>query len=210
MTIDEANELAKTLVDINKRIWYAGKHEKAILRDEFKSVAKRIINEGFEIKKHCTANDISFKAVLPRHADCFEYKNNRPNHRTVKGDCTTRTICSMVSLSYDDIMEEQHRNAKLFNGKWNMIRIWSMSLTTRGYVCLRFKKRISRATFLTKYGNTIDHGIIATVSSGHVAAINMHTKKILDTWNSSGGRIRQIYVPEKDVDTYKSLDIVAD
>jgi hypothetical protein len=50
------------------------------------------------------------------------------------------------------------------------------------------------------FGDDVKSGLIVTGSSGHIAAIDMKKKKVLDTWDSSRGRIKYIYVHETQYD----------
>ena len=66
------------------------------------------------------------------------------------------------------------------------------------YINIKIKlpRRISRSVFIRMFKHAFQSGIIATLSSGHIAAIDMAQGKVLDTWDSTGGRIYKIFVPD--------------
>ena len=58
--------------------------------------------------------------------------------------------------------------------------------------------KLGKQEFTFKYIKT---GIIATRSSGHLAAVDMAKGKVLDTWNSTGGRITTMFIHESQYDS---------
>ena len=103
------------------------------------------------------------------------------------------------------IRAEQMKNARETYGlTWKHDVVWSKSLLSRGFAKIVLdRKHIARSTFI-KLAKTLPifAGKIATVSSDHIAAIDMASRKVLDTWNSSGGRIKNIYVPVSQKEVY--------
>lgn len=208
MTIDEAKEICKKLTQLNLAIWNASsKNEKEKLREEFRHNARLVHEAGFKLKKWRDNGMPMFAPRVNRHLDDMQFEDNRPDGVDLKNDCTTRCISFCTGIKYEDIKAEQLEYARKSGESWATWRhlvIWEKCLLARGFVALFLdKRRISRATFL-KMSKTlpVHEGKIATVSSGHVAAIDMASRKVLDTWNSSGGRILKIYVPEKFKNTY--------
>ena len=206
MTIDEATSICKQLTAINVQIWNCAGEEKSDLIQEFRRMSRQVVESGFKIRRFRKNGLPMFKPRVPRHVNDVEIKDNRPEGCTVKGDCTTRCISFCTGIDYDTVKREQLVNAKHagYVWTWKHQKVWSQSLVSRGFSRIVLTgRKISRATFL-KYAKSLDicTGIIATVSSGHVAAIDMASRKILDTWNSSCGRIECIYVPKAQMAKY--------
>lgn len=205
MTIDEAKTICSELTQLNLRIWHTiSNSEKESLRQKFRSTYRSVIDAGFNIKRWRHFGDPMFTPHIDRHADMMCMATNKPNDLNVKGDCTTRAISFCTGVDYSAIREEQLRNAKGTYLTWRHDAVWSKSLLSRGFAKIVLDKRhISRATFL-KLAKSLPvfTGKIATVSSGHIAAIDMVSRKVLDTWNSSGGRIKNIYVPVAQKEVY--------
>ena len=208
MTIDEAKEICKKLTQLNLAIWNASsRNEKEKLREDFRHNARFVHEAGFKLKKWRDNGMPMFAPRVNRHLDDMQLEDNRPDGVDLKNDCTTRCISFCTGIKYEDIKAEQLEYARKYGeywATWRHLVVWEKCLLARGFVALFLDKRhVSRATFL-KMSKTlpVHEGKIATVSSGHVAAIDMASRKVLDTWNSSGGRILKIYVPEKFKNTY--------
>jgi hypothetical protein len=211
MTADEAKTKADMLGTLNLGIWNAKtSYEQKQLRKQMTVIWRELLNAGFKILK-CKAYDNNgnripkFKIYDDGSEKYVSIVDNRGNGYH-KGDCTTRCISFCTGVDYETIQKEQFAYAKKYGSCWRTCSVWSKSLTTRGFSEIVLPKHISRKVFLKKFEDCgIDEGVIATKSSGHLAAIDMKTKKILDLFNSAGGRIKTIYVPNsmKDVWTKK-------
>lgn len=212
MTIDEAETKCLELAKINLDIWHAKTStEKNNLKDQFRSCWMNIVSNGYKIirlKEYVSSSDSTrpvFKIRKDKSANFIEIKDNRGegNHH---GDCTTRAISFCTGIDYSTIQKEQFANAKAYNAygvTWRTERIWSKSLTSRGFCKIVLPKHTSGKVFLKKLEkHNINTGIIAAVSSRHIAAIDMKTRKILDVWNSAGCRIISIYVPKSQNDEW--------
>lgn len=210
MTIDEAKRSANELERLNIEYWFA--HDKASkdsIRKKMAEISKEIYDSGFKIKKSkIWSNERnmcvpSFIIKTDKHKDDVDVIDNRPDGSNYKRDCTTRCICFCTNESYDTIRSEQFANAAALNNNWRNRNVWSKSLFKRGFSEIDLPRKVSRSTFLRLFKDSgIDDGVIATLSSGHIAAIDMKKKKVLDTWNSSGGRIYKIYVPNSQYNLY--------
>ena len=202
MTTAEANEKCKLLAKLNLDIWRTpSMYDKSKLRIEFKNTWKEIASNGFKI-----LSSKKFDSTLGYKVPFFKIRDDGSeslvsiiDNRTANGyhigDCTTRCISFCTGVPYDVIQKEQFANA---HGPytWRNTAIYSKSLLSRGFCKLTLPKHVSAKVFLRKFSNCgIDDGIIAAESAHHVAAIDMKTKKILDTWNSAGCRIKSIFVP---------------
>ena len=204
MTIDEANAICKKLTEINLAIWRSNGVEKENLRAYFKAKYRSVIEAGFKIRRWRKNGNPMFTARADKHIDDVVMMENNSGY---KHDCTTRCISLCTGIDYKLIRAEQLRNAAQTRSSfltWRHDTVWEKSLLSRGFIKVTLMRRhVSRATFL-KLAKTcnVHSGIIATVSSGHVAAIDMGTRKIMDTWNSSGGRITCIYVPRDQAKTW--------
>ena len=210
MTIDEAKKSAKELETLNLEYWFEhNKEAKAAIRQKMAKISKEIYDSGFKIRRTKIWSDNhkmripSFTIRCDRHKDDVDIIDNRPEWQNYKRDCTTRCICFCTNENYDIIRSEQLANAAVLNSNWKNRKVWSKSLFKRGFSEIDLPRKVSRATFLRLFKDSgIDDGVIATLSSGHIAAIDMKKKKILDTWNSSGGRIYKIYVPNSQYNLY--------
>ena len=212
MTLNDAKNAADQLSKINLDIWNASNaNDKERLRSTFRSIYRDVIKAGFKVM-HRKVFDGKYGYKVPKFKiredkseDLVSIVDNRDPNGYHKGDCTTRCISFCTGIDYLTIQREQFANAKSYNSygvTWRSPRIWSMSLTSRGFCKIALPKHMSGKVFLRKFSNCgIDNGIIAAESAHHIAAIDMKAKKILDTWNSAGCRIRSIYVPifQKDI-----------
>ena len=202
MTLDEAKKIGERLNALNLDFWFNHEYDdKEFIQREFRELSKSIVSNGFKMKfkktyseKHkCMIKEIYI--AENRHKDAISIVDNRSALAKYKGDCTTRCICFCTGREYDDVQKEQFRRATRCYS-WKNIHIWKQLLIDKGYIEIDLPRKISRAVFLRTFKDSgLDEGIIATVSSGHVAAIDMAQKKVLDTWDSSGGRIYKIFVP---------------
>ena len=213
MTLEEAAFKCNNLSKINLDIWNARTaKEKKVLKQAFRDACNEIIAAGFKIKHRKIFSDKYNKKIpfvypaINKNAGMVSINNNRSTNAKYDGDCTTRAICFCTGEDYDTIQKEQFYNSKhMFNGwcSWRNNKIWSVSLMKRGYAAIELKRHVSRATFIKMMSGKIDSGIIAARSSGHVAAIDMAKKQILDMWDCSNGRILCIYVPANQEADYR-------
>lgn len=210
MTIDEAKKSANELERLNLKYWFAHtKVAKADIRKKMAEISKEIYANGFKIKR-CKIWSNERNMLIPsftikenKHKDDVDVIDNRPDGRNYKRDCTTRCICFCTGEDYEKIRTEQFYYATMMNRPWRNIKVWRKSLFKRGFSEIDLPRKVSRATFLRLFKDSgIDTGTIATLSSGHIAAIDMAKKKVLDTWNSSGGRIYKIFVPDSQYNLY--------
>lgn len=213
MTIEEAKAKAKILEELNLDIWHASTSiAKNELRAQFKDCWLNITSNGYKILRRRELDpNLGYKVVKykVREDDSQQMVNiidNRSANGYHKGDCTTRCISFCTGVDYDTIQQEQFTNAlqfKEYGCTWRSPRVWSKSLTSRGYSEIILPKHVSVKVFLRKFSSCgINEGIIAAVSARHIAAIDMKTKKILDTWNSAGCRIISLFVPTLDVNVW--------
>ena len=210
MTIEEAKAICKKLTDLNIAIWTTSNRiTRDMLRTSFKNEAKRITDAGFRIKKWRDHGTPMYGIRINRHVEDLQIETTAPDGSTYQRDCTTRCISFCTGVDYETIRAEQFKHAH-DSGKtwmtWRHTAAWEKCLLSRGFTRLNLDKRhVSRSTFLKMAKSLPVHdGKIATVSSGHVAAIDMVSRKVLDTWNSTGGRILYIYVPSKTRDLFYS------
>ncbi len=130
------------------------------------------------------------------NSEFFEYTSNTPSNIKSRSDCTTRCIALCTGETYMTICEEQLLNCAYSGMLWRCRDVWEQSVISRGFKFMLLPRRITRKSFIKMLGNDIKSGMIVTGSSGHIAAIDMKKKKVLDTWDSSRGRIKYIYVHE--------------
>ena len=216
MTIEEAKEKCKALEKINLDIWNTSKpDEKTRLRSMFREYWQSISSSGYKILRRKVL-DSSLGYRVPQYrvredgtCSMVSIIDNRGegNHH---GDCTTRCISFCTGVDYTTIQKEQFavlaEEKKNYWGKlsWRSPRVWRKSLESRGFYELHLPRRVSAKVFLRKFKDSgIDDGMIAAVSAHHIAAIDMKTKKILDTWNSAGCRLTSIFVPSAQKDLWQ-------
>ena len=205
MTLEEAKEKCKILEQLNLDIWNAVRSStKAELRSMFRDCWQNIASNGYKIRRY-KEFDSNLGYKVPRFKVCEDHTkdivdivDNRGegNHH---GDCTTRCISFCTGVDYTTIQKEQMANARAYNSygvTWRTEKIWSKSLTSRGFYKIALPKKMTGKVFLRKMTSHSIDGMIAAKSAHHIAAIDMNNRKILDTWNSAGCRIQTIYVPE--------------
>ena len=217
MTIDEAKRKCKTLEKLNLDLWDSkSSMQKNKIRESFRSCWMAIQSNGFKIirgKEFDATRGYrvpTFRVREDKNQDIISIVDNRDPNGYHKGDCTTRAISFCTGVDYMTIQKEQFANAKAYNGygvTWRTPKIWSKSLTSRGFCEIEMPKNTSGKVFLRKLAKTskVSNSIIAAKSAHHIAAIDMSKMKILDMWNSAGCRIKSIFVPvaEKEAWTKK-------
>jgi hypothetical protein len=210
MTLDEAKNYADQLTMLCAKYNDAHRsgqlNEKIFYGDKFEYISGLIKKAGFKLRRRYAYNGIYDRKVYNYSIGkdttaMFESSNNRDPSLTINNDCTTRCIVHCTGEDYMKIRNEQFSNSSITGCAWNNINTWSKSLTSRGYKRYDMPRYITRATFIKKCGKYIKTGIIATRSSGHLAAIDMAKGKVLDTWNSTGGRIKTMFIHESQYDT---------
>lgn len=202
MTLAEANILVKELTRLTVMFWDESSYNRRVKYNaQFQAIWKKIISNSFKIKRSRQYDPV-YRRIVPiykvtenKDAAYVEIYSNTPKDLKIKGDCTTRCIALCTGIDYMVIRNEQLKNAN-YSSMWRVRSVWEKSLLSRGFKRILLTKRMARKTFIKTFGDQIKHGIIATHSSGHIAAIDMAKKKVIDTWNSSGGRIDFIYVHE--------------
>ena len=207
MTLEEANAVAAKLGDINYAIWFADGIDKKKLKQQFKELARTITANGFTLKSKCSTKRPEF--CISQMNSCMQIAANRPNDVNANNDCTTRCIAWCTGLDYNLVKKEQYAYAESKSRatgctyKFNSSSVWMKSLLDRGFEKVILPRHVSRAVFLRKLSSYAFDDIIATVSSGHAAAIDMKSKKVLDMFDSSGGRIKYVLVPAIKAEAYK-------
>lgn len=207
MNISEANNLSKTLTDLNIKFWNAGSSdEKEHLRNQFSSLYANILQNGFKITRS-KRFDPSYNRRIPLFKIKIDSSKKFISYCKPKfsRDCTTRCISACTGIDYDTVRSEQLERADDYGMNWRMPQVWSKSLTTRDFDIIHMPKKITRKTFIKLFGDDIESGIIATHSSKHIAAIDMAKRKIIDTFDSSNGRIDYIYVHKSQYDKVNRL-----
>ena len=209
MTLEEAKEKCKMLETLNLDIWNAERSStKAELRSMFRDCWKSIVSSGYrilrykELDKKLGYKVPKFKIREDKSEDIVEIIDNRGkgNHH---GDCTTRAISFCTGVDYETIQKEQFANvakakASYWGARlsWRCHKVWSKSLLERGFCELQLPRKVSAKVFIRQFKDSgINEGVIAAKSAHHLAAIDMKSKKILDTWNSAGCRIKSIFIP---------------
>ncbi len=208
MTIDEANDKCKSLEKLNIDIWNAkSTKDREELKAKFCACWKEICESGYKILRR-RVFDYSLDCTVPKYKirnddshDMISIIDNRGNGNH-HGDCTTRCISFCTGIDYETIQKEQFKILAEVKSNyygpvtWRSPRVWKQCLLKRNFCELDLPRRITAKVFIRKFKDSgINDGIIAAMSAHHVAAIDMKSKKILDTWNSAGCRITTIFVP---------------
>ena len=134
--------------------------------------------------------------AMSRNTECgYEYTNVRPNRKTLKGDCTTRTLTYILKgeMTYDEIEREQYRLGAVFHTRRNNSRAYCQILKDRGYREISLGRKIKRSVVGNILRETITRPI-ATLSSHHVAVVDVGGI-VRDTWDSRGGLVYKIISP---------------
>lgn len=213
MTLEEAEVLTKKLGDINYKMWHADRLSKKLLKKEFSDCVRSLAEGGWKPK---SANNRERPEFHPsRIMSCVEVTWNRPDD-AVKNDCTIRCISLCTGVDYHTLLQENllraERKSREFRRsiKFRMPVVWMDSLYSRGFVKVFLPRKVTRKVFVKRMAcfTQLDD-IIATYSCCHLAAIDMSKMKILDTWDSSGGRVEYVFVPSNKADVYQEAFIRA-
>ena len=208
------NDKIKTIVDtlnslqaeILKALPFE-KERKARIKREFSIFAEELKKNGYFPKFRKTrgkAEWIWFAVPLDdirggnfsKNTECeFEYTDVRPDRKTLKGDCTTRTLTYILNgtMTYDEIEAEQYRLGAVFHTRRNSQKAYCQILKDRGYREISLGRKIKRSVIGNILRETITRPI-ATFSSHHVAVVDVGGI-VRDTWDSRGGRVYKIFSP---------------
>lgn len=180
-------------------------------RTEFKRET-RILNEnGYKMKRRRVRDTfgnvvgVIWNAIpvseVKRNSECeFVYTDVRPKDRcTLKGDCTTRCMTFMLNgrMTYDQIERRQYELAAIHHTRRNTTCTWEKVLFENGYVRVNINGGRVRRSLLARILRGSFSCPIATLSSGHVAAVD--NDGVHDTWDSRGGRCKAVYVIKADL-----------
>jgi hypothetical protein len=186
------------------------------VKDEWRKCYKCILSNGLKPKKKVYRTDgrivkVVWSAIEPntkvsRNSECvFEYTDVRPNHKTLVGDCTTRAMAFMLKgiMTYDEIEKEQYSLARGTGLRRNSTTIWRKVLLNRGYEIIRLPRPVKRSVVAKILGGTITLPI-ATISSGHVAVVDVGGI-VRDTWDSRGGKVKSIIAKKSEIENIVSI-----
>ena len=128
----------------------------------------------------------------------FTPTNVRPDTWNIKdncrGDCTTR------AMTYDEVEAEQYRLAKKMHSRRNRTGVYDVILKTQGWRWIQLSKCMARGEVAMRLKHYLPGVCALTLSRSHIAAVK--DGKLIDTWDSRGGRVFAIMVPferQKDV-----------
>ena len=206
MEISEATSICNQLSSINIAFWNApSKDDKLALKSKFAELCKKVEDAGYRISRR---KDHEFGQLKPifipfkkKHA-CYEHVDVRPNGVTSKNDCTTRCLAYCLGLDYSILGKNQRKIALDEHGSpryWNYECVWGKIFRQYGWCKIQLPRKMARFN-LAKLTLDLDFPI-ATHSSHHVAA--MLKGKVIDTWDSQGGRVDFVYVPSAKAEEFK-------
>lgn len=209
MELSEATSICNQLSSINIDIWHAySQNDKLALKSKFVELYKKVENAGYNITRRKVYEFGKFGQPTPtfiphkKKHSCYEHVDVRPNGVVAKRDCTTRCLTYCLGLDYDVVGKNQRRMALDEHGSigyWNYECVWGKIFRQYGWCKVELPRKIARFN-LAKLTSDLDFPI-ATHSSHHVAA--MMKGKVIDTWDSQGGRVDFVYVPSAKVEEFK-------
>lgn len=143
--------------------------------------------------KRNTQSELVITNVRPE-----DYKSHREGGGDNCGDCTTRamTYCLNGEMTYREIEDEQYRLAKIRHTVRNANGVWDSVLIKRGFSWVQLDTLKSRAN-IASYLVSVESPMV-TLSRTHACAI--HKGKVIDTWDSRGGRVYGILAKNEDID----------
>jgi hypothetical protein len=212
------NDKIKTIVDtlnslqaeILKALPFE-KERKARIKREFSVFAEELKKNGYFPKFHKTRGKAEWiwyaipledlhAGKFSRNTECgYEYTNVRPDRKTLKGDCTTRTLAYLLSgtKTYDEIEREQYRIGDSLHQRRNARMTWTTILVNHGYRKIFLRRKVKRSVVGCILKDTISRPV-ATISAHHVAVVDVGGI-VRDIWDSRGGRVDEIYAPLAEV-----------
>lgn len=206
MDLEEATEICKKLSDINVEIWGSRDPHKKALVQEFKALAKTVVDAGYRISRKKVAIGSKLvplftpKAPRKRHF-CYEHVDMRPKGCNARRDCTTRCLSFCLGIGYTEAKAAQEAMSKREFGTpsyWNYEHAWGNVLVENGWKKVRLPRKMARFN-LAKATSDFDFPMV-THSSHHVAA--MLKGKVIDNWDSQGGRVDFVYVPSSEAKAF--------
>lgn len=210
MTLAEASIKCEQLSDINLDIWSSSiLSRRCELTAKFRKISREVIDAGFKIRRSRKTMPNGkvkpvFKPYTLKHTDSLEIVDVRPGSIKIKGDCTTRGLVYCLGADYVKMRDEQNRISQRIYGTksmWNYETVWSKPLIAAGWKKITLKKKMARFNLAKLIGHISQP--ILTHSSHHVAA--MHHGKVIDTWNSQGGRVDFVYAPAECANELKQI-----
>jgi hypothetical protein len=135
-----------------------------------------------------------------RHFECdYQYTDVRPNHKTLKGDCTTRamTYCMNGVMTYDEIESYQYRLAVKYGTRRNTNGTWGIVLTENGYTKIPIRKT-KLSVVANILGKVLKSPVVAVVP-GHATVIDVGGI-VKDLWDCRGRGCKTIYVKTEEKD----------
>lgn len=150
------------------------------------------------------------KRKLPQNTQYFTYYDANPKGKKT-GDCVIRALATAMRKTWDEVLTDLYEYAMKYKQMLNDDTLYKKYLKDNGWVMLKQPRKLDN----TKYTGfefceelqdgscfTFDNGIqidetnniIAHIGGHHIVAII--DGKIMDTWNSSGGCIGNIWIKE--------------
>lgn len=125
----------------------------------------------------------------------FEKLNLNPDGKDIS-DCSTRSLCYCLKMDYSELRKMQEGISLAASGtkaNWNSFPVLETIILIRNWDKATLVKKIPRYKLagLLKWPNVR----ILTESSQHACPI--HNGKVVDTWDSTRGRVSSIIFQEK-------------
>lgn len=210
MTLEDAKTRAEMLSKINLAIWDSkSKSETSRLTKDFKDLWNSITSGGYKIRRGKVYSSERDKRI-PRFTvkamcESVEINDNHGVGGNHHGDCTTRCMSFCTGADYEAIQKKQMDYAAELKARgytgigWRSNLVWKKVFSDLGFAEVVLPRKVAAKTLVKKISSAMPTvGRIGALSSSHIAAIDLASKKILDMFDSSGCRVKSIFVPKED------------
>ena len=149
------------------------------------------------------------KRNIPKNTAYFTYANANPKGK-ITGDCVIRALATAMNKTWDEVLTDLYQYALKHKQMLDCSQLYSKYLKDQGWIKLKqprkydntkytgieFCEELQSSTCFKHEGYYLDScdKFIAHIGGHHVVAIV--NGSILDTWNSTGGCIGNIWIKE--------------
>lgn len=131
---------------------------------------------------------------IPENTSFFTYYNANPKDKRV-GDCVVRSLATLPGQNWYKVFDELCAIARERACTPTCDEVWDLWLKQNGYVRCKMPKRENGRLYMLREfvrSNFIKDNEAAIVSvSGHLTCVK--DRKIFDTWNCAGYKVRRYY-----------------
>lgn len=131
---------------------------------------------------------------IPSNTSFFTYYNANPKGKST-GDCVIRALSALPDQNWYKIFDELYHIARERVCTPTCDEAWDQWLKDHGYVRCRMPRRANGKLYMLREFVASDfikdnESVIVSVS-GHLTCVR--DRKILDTWNCAGYKVRRYY-----------------